>query len=198
MKRVMKLLVLVLIGVVSIGALVSCKNSNEPDEEKPDYSKLTFAEVFEIEIDSLSIKGGGGMEGLTMAQLTSSSSSTAYQPAHTHHIFNLKAKYDVEITGVSFSMQPEKAANFLCFSVNPFPLKNTKPIFQTGTDPEGEIGCEPISTGEGVLNKTYSFTHSLKRGNQIQFNSILMEEDFRFFINATFYNFKLNFTVVEN
>ncbi|MDE6655797.1 MAG: hypothetical protein K2J85_02265, partial [Anaeroplasmataceae bacterium] len=176
------------IGILSISALVSCKTEgSDPEKPKEDYSKLTFAEIFEIQEDK-----DAGMPGMTMAQLTSTNSEAAF-PAQERHAFYLKAKYDVEITGVSFSMKPEKVANYIGFDVYPIPRNRTY-IFQTGTDP---YHVEAISTGSNTVNKTYSFTYTLKKGNSIGFNSILLEEEHRFFINATFYNFKLNYKVVQ-
>ena len=186
MKKILRLMVFALIGILSISALVACKTEGS-DEPKEDYSKLTFAEVFEIQDDK-----DAGMPGMTMAQLTSSSSESAF-PAQERHRFYLKAKYDVEIKGVSFSMKPEKEANYIHFEVFPVPENRTY-IFQTGTEP---YQVEQITTGSNTVNKTYSFAYTLKKGNSIGFNSILLEEESRFFINATLYNFKLNFTVVQ-
>lgn len=192
MKKIIRLMVFVLIGILSIGALGSCNKEQEPDQPEEDYSNLTFAEVFEIQEDK-----NAGMPGMTMAQLTSTNSSSAY-PAKTHHIFYLKAKYDVEIKGVSFSMKPEKEAKLIHFEVFPVPRNGTY-IFQTGSD---SSSYESISTGSNAISKTYSFTYTLKKGNSIGFNSILAEREMGwiddYFINATFYNFKLNFTVVQN
>lgn len=187
MKHLIKIFSLVFIGITSIILLASCSKEESTDEPKEDYSKLTFAEVFEIQDDK-----DAGMPGMTMAQLTSTSSESAF-PAQERHAFYLKAKYDVEITGASFSMKPEKEAYYMTFIVYPIPRNRTY-IFQTGTDP---YHVEAISTGSNAVNKTYSFTYTLKKGNSIGFNSILLEEESRFFIDATFYNFKLDFTVIE-
>lgn len=185
MKKILRLMVFALIGILSISALVACKttSSNEPKE---DYSKLTFAEVFEIQ--DWDKPGNAGMPGMTMAQLTGSSSSSAY-PAQETHAFYLKAKYDVEITGVSFSMQPEKEVHFLDFCVSPATAIGSE-IFNTNPD--------PISTGTNAINKTYSFTHTLKKGNSLYINAVTMEDEAgNYFVKATLYNFKFIFTVVQ-
>lgn len=185
MKKILRLMVFALIGILSIGALVAC-NTGKTDEPKEDYSKLTFAEVFEIQ--DWDKPGNAGMPGMTMAQLTGSSSSSAYLAQETH-AFYLKTKYDVEITGVSFSMQPEKEVHFLDFRVSPATAIGSE-IFKTTAD--------PITTGSNAFSKTYSFTHTLKKGNSLYVNAVVAEDEAgNYFINATLYNFKLNFIVVQ-
>lgn len=87
------------LGVIGIFGLASCGNNEE--SELIDYSKLTFAEVFEIEQFVFSSGGGEQMPGLTMNQLTSSTVEGAYKEID-NYIFKLKAKYDVEVTGINF------------------------------------------------------------------------------------------------
>ncbi|MDE5867858.1 MAG: hypothetical protein K2H02_02835 [Anaeroplasmataceae bacterium] len=191
MKHLIKIFSLVFIGIISTIVLVSCGK-----KAKEDYSNLTFAEVFEIKDYEDKYSDGVGMPGMAMDQLTSTSSESAY-PAQKRHIFELKAKYDVEITGASFSMKPEKEAYYMTFVIYPVPL-NRNPIFDTTTDEELYL---PISTGANVLDKSFSFTYTLKKGNSIQLNSLLYDNkgDWQglYIIDATFYNFKLDFTVIE-
>lgn len=107
MKVFKKLGVALTLGVIGIFGLASCGNNEE--SEPIDYSKLTFEEVFEVEQVVFDWLGGEQMPGLTMNQLTSSTVEGAYQIIDAP-IFNLKTKYDVEVTGIKFKYRAIEVA----------------------------------------------------------------------------------------
>ena len=100
------------------------------------------------------------------------------------------------LTGASFSMQPEKVANYIFFNITEVPSSWGTYIFANGTP---AIRGEQISTGSNAVSKTYSFfSHTLKKGKRIDIECSLTEDKMGAnYINATFYNFKLDFKVIE-
>lgn len=175
------------LGVIGIFGLASCGNNEE--SELIDYSKLTFAEVFEIEQFVFSSGGGEQMPGLTMNQLTSSTVEGAYKEIDSY-IFKLKAKYDVEVTGIHFKYRTTEVAPEFGICISDGAKATTEYFYKSEKFEEPQIDI--------IINETFASVNK-KKGSKLQIQGAAgngLNLGYKNILGYI-YDFKLIFTVTQ-